>query len=141
MKLPNQIPISDAMGFAVEFRAPATVTIRVPLEPNRNDKNTAFAGSIYSALVLAPWHLLDHLVRIDFPQAKIAVYQANVKYHKPVTTDFTVTATLADPALVVEALRNKETHKIRLSSQALSGANEPLASFQGKYFISRQVLI
>jgi thioesterase domain-containing protein len=136
-KLANQIPITDAMGFAVEFRAPATVCIRVPLRANRNDKQTAFAGSIYSALVLAPWYLLDHLVTGVYPQAKIMVYAAMVRYHQPVTTDFIVHAALARPLQLLAALKHKETHTLRLAAIALSPTQERLASFQGKYFIAR----
>ena len=135
--LANRIPITDAMGFVVEFRAPATVCIRVPLRANRNDKQTAFAGSIYSALVLAPWYLLDHLLTGVYPQAKIAVYTATVRYHQPITTDFIVRASLTGPARLLTTLKRKETHKLSLAAVALSPTQERLASFQGKYFIVR----
>ena len=136
-KLANQIPITDAMGFVVEFVPPATVRIHVPLHVNRNDKQTAFAGTIYSALALAPWYLLDHLVTGVHPRAKIVVYEAAVKYYTPITTDFVVSASLPGSAKLLAALEHKPTHKLSLTAVALSPTRERLASFHGKYFIAR----
>ena len=136
-RLANRIPITDAMQFVVEFVPPATVRIQVPLDANRNDKQTAFAGSIYSALVLAPWHLLDHLVTRVHPRAKIVVYEAVVNYYKPITTNFVTRVSLPDPAELLAALAHKPTHKLSLTAAAWSPRRERLAPLQGKYFIAR----
>lgn len=137
MKLDARIPVARAMGFKVEFVPPATVRVRVPFAPNVNDKQTVFAGSMYSALVLAPWYLLDHLLRRDFPGVQIAVYQAEIRYLAPVTADFVATATLDEYADLPDRLRSQKTLKVSLTSQAVSSASDLLASFRGKYFISR----
>jgi thioesterase domain-containing protein len=130
--------MAEQMGFKVTFVAPATVNIRVPFGPNVNDKNTVFAGSIYSALVLAPWSLLDHLVREVYPTAKIAVYEARVKYHRPITADFVVTAGLDKHEDLMKYLRRNDSYKVAVTAFALSLTHESLASFQGKYFILKK---
>lgn len=38
-----------------------SASIRIHLEGNRNDKNTMFAGSIYSVLVLTGWMLAEKI--------------------------------------------------------------------------------
>ena len=55
--LAANIPIMGGMGLRVVAANAQGVTVQIPIEPNRNDKGTLFAGSSYSGLVLAGWML------------------------------------------------------------------------------------
>ncbi len=88
MNLSRQIPLTGAMRFRIEHHPPHTVRIRAPLAPNRNDKGTAFAGAIYSALVLAPWCLLTKLLSDQGIKADVMVYRSSVRFRQPIRDDF-----------------------------------------------------
>jgi thioesterase domain-containing protein len=96
MNLARQIPLAKAMRFRIEYRPPGTVRVRAPLAPNRNDKGTAFAGAIYSALVLAPWCLLTAALKERGIKADVMVYRASVKYLQPVRDDFVAECRVPD---------------------------------------------
>ncbi len=96
MNLTRQIPLTKAMRFRIEYLPPHTVRVHVPLAPNRNDKGTAFAGTIYSALVLAPWCLVTALLKEQGTKADVMVYRSEVKFLKPIRADFVAECSVPD---------------------------------------------
>ena len=54
------IPLVEHLGIRIRGETATSLTLVLPFAPNRNDKNTAFAGSLYSGLVLAGWGLLSN---------------------------------------------------------------------------------
>jgi thioesterase domain-containing protein len=48
----REIPIVEAMGAAVDSYDGRALTVRTPMQPNRNVHGTTFAGSLYSVCVL-----------------------------------------------------------------------------------------
>jgi thioesterase domain-containing protein len=83
------IPIAGAMGLQVISYGAEGLTLSAPLGPNRNDKGTAFAGSIYSAAVLTGWGLVTLRLREAGLDASVVVRDAEVRYLAPVTAPFT----------------------------------------------------
>ena len=51
----REIPIVAAMGVTVDAYDGRSLTVRAPMQPNRNVHGTTFAGSLYSACVLTGW--------------------------------------------------------------------------------------
>lgn len=49
----------NALGLELDL-TPDKLIIRAPLSANVNDKGTVFAGSIYSAAVLAGWQAVNY---------------------------------------------------------------------------------
>ena len=131
MKLERQIPVTKAMGLRVAFVPPGTVRIRAPLEANRNDKETAFAGSIYSALVLAPWCLLTVLLKERGIKADVMVYRSEVRYLKPITEDFV--AECVTPHVCRKLV--KLPVRISLTSVIRNKDGIVAAKFRGAFFI------
>ena len=51
----DDIPLTRAMGLRVESLGEGGIRMNAPLEPNVNDKGTAFGGSLAAILTLAGW--------------------------------------------------------------------------------------
>ena len=92
----DRIPLTRAMGLAVEGFDGEALTLAAPLAPNVNDKGCAFGGSLVSVMTLAGWGLvklaLDRLGR----DCDIYVQDSDVRYLAPVWDDFEAVARLVD---------------------------------------------
>ena len=82
------IPITRAMGISAESYDGNRLRLSAPASPNRNDKQTAFAGSSYSIAALSGWSLLFVKLVERGIDADIAVYRGEINYIKPATGDF-----------------------------------------------------
>lgn len=99
----NIIPV-EYMGIRIDQYDGNTITLSAPLSSNSNDKGTAFAGSIYSTLVLSGWSLItlslqdyyndneqQHQNTNDNDNGPIefvvVVASSSTKYLKPVSSD------------------------------------------------------
>lgn len=126
MNLTRKIPLTKAMRFRIEYRPPHTVRIHAPLAPNRNDKGTAFAGAIHSALVLAPWCLLTRLLEEQGIKADVMVYRSEVKFLKPVRADFVAECSAPD------LFRKLASRRKRIALTSVIG---DAAVFRGSFYI------
>lgn len=106
-RIRSEIPLVEAMDLTIVKSDAASVEIRIPLRGNANDKGTLFAGSSYSALVLAGWTLAMNRARTNgFANPWAAVVDAHVHYAKPVREDLVVTAVFAEPPNLIPGARN-----------------------------------
>ncbi|MDN3649821.1 YiiD C-terminal domain-containing protein [Reinekea marina] len=64
----------------------------MPIEGNRNDKGTFFAGSQYSTVVLTGWYLCSHWASEHGFGEKVAIKSGEVSYPKAALSNITVTA-------------------------------------------------
>ncbi|MFT6190397.1 MAG: thioesterase domain-containing protein [Oleispira sp.] len=81
----DHLPITQFMGLEVESYDGDTLILTAPLEPNINDKQTAFGGSLYNAAVMACWgmvYLKTQEKNIDCNQV---VAEGSMKYIAPVS--------------------------------------------------------
>ena len=69
---------------------------RIPLVKNRNDKGTLFAGSQYSALVLAGWYLASYWAESQGLSDKVAIKDCQVSYPKAALSDLSVRASFRE---------------------------------------------
>lgn len=90
----RSIPIAgDAMKLRICYISNDKLRLFCPLAPNANDKGTAFAGSIYSALVLSGWALaMSTGYQGGNLNVQAAVAHSETRYYKPMTADFEVIA-------------------------------------------------
>ncbi|MDP1775881.1 MAG: YiiD C-terminal domain-containing protein, partial [Moraxellaceae bacterium] len=58
LQMREQMPLLNFMQIDAKHWDGQVLTLSAPLEPNRNDKNTAFAGSIASLSTVTGWALL-----------------------------------------------------------------------------------
>ncbi|MCP4129607.1 MAG: hypothetical protein GY754_01200 [bacterium] len=130
-----KIPIIEKMGFSPSFYDGTTIRIQAPLDLNKNDKDTGFAGSLYSLAVVTGWSFAYLKLRESNIDADIAIYKGEVTYHKPVTDDFeSCCLAPAEEELNIfrEELRSNGKARIQLSIKLIQGGEEKL-TFDGIY--------
>jgi len=91
----DRIPLTRAMGLAVEGFAGHALTLAAPLAPNVNDKGCAFGGSLASLMTLAGWGLLELALEARALHADIYVQDSSIRYLAPVWHDFRAIAAAA----------------------------------------------
>ena len=72
------------------------IEIKMPLAKNKNDKNTGFAGSVFSAAALSGWGLLTLKFMQEKVDATVVMHNTNVSFIKPVTSDFKAVCKIED---------------------------------------------
>lgn len=90
----EQMPLLDFMALEVVAFDGRQLTLRAPLDPNRNDKGTAFAGAIASLSTVTGWALLTLWARARHGHCQVAVYHTEISYRHPIAADFEATAVL-----------------------------------------------
>lgn len=134
-----EIPLSQAMQLEVGLKEPSQVLVTAPLAPNINHKDTAFAGSLNAALTLAGWSCVWLLVRDAELEGKIVIQDSAIKYHRPVTTDFT--AQCAFPAAAerdrfLRVFRRRGAARLELTA-TIQELGRLAVSFVGRYVVQR----
>lgn len=131
----QQIPITKAMGIKVLEFTESKVRLSAKLEPNKNDKRTAFGGSINSLMTICGWALaFKNIKKID-TDAHIVIHKSNIKYLKPIWEDFVAECSLLDEEGRTKFLNAYERHKksrIKLHVQC-SKEDTLLAEYEGEY--------
>lgn len=135
-ELYRAIPLLAAMQVEVVQAGAQGVTLAAPLEANRNDKGTAFAGSIGTLATVTGWCLASQLLPAA---ASIVAQETAVRYLKPIDGDF-VAVCLAPDADEVARYRQhfmrRGLARIELTVQVLFGG-ELGAELCGRYVASR----
>ncbi len=94
-KLREDIPLVNHMGFQQLEYNRDSLTIRAALEPNHNDKGTAFAGSLSACGNLCGWGLITLLLEQQDKDYDVVIRDSRLEYFLPVTQDFTLLAEFA----------------------------------------------
>lgn len=90
----NRIEPFLSLGLRLESLSPDEAVIFLPLAGNRNDKGSCFAGSLYSALVLAGWCLTMKFCAEGGEEWEAVVKSSQVSFPRPATTDCRMVARL-----------------------------------------------
>ncbi|MFC4347360.1 YiiD C-terminal domain-containing protein [Kordiimonas lipolytica] len=106
----KNIPISHVMGVRVTFASAEKISLTAPLAANINHKRTVFGGSLQAVATLACWTLLHVNLREDTDPSEIVITNSNIDYVRPVTSDFTATASLPDAARWQQFLKTFDRH-------------------------------
>ena len=131
------IPITRAMGITADSYDGNRLRLNAPASPNRNDKQTAFAGSSYSIAALSGWSLLFIKLVERGIDADIAIYEGEINYIKPVKGDFySICATPAAATIkdFFGVLETRKKARIALST-AVYDAESEVVNFTGKYAV------
>jgi thioesterase domain-containing protein len=129
---------ATTLGITVEMydRDECVLIVSAPLRLNQNDKGTAFAGSIYSTLVLSGWALVTQLLR-DIGDLnnniQVVVASSSTQYIAPVTSSrFQSCARIKQTQLndanidspidqLIQSVRTRGKGKIEVVCELLSG--------------------
>lgn len=134
--LNTQIPITEKMGIQVQKCQRSSVVLKAPLKENTNDKNTAFAGSIYSLAVLSGWSLVHTSMKLEGFSSDQVISESSIKYIAPVQSDFTSSSFLVEPDLYsgfVDRIQSGKKGKIPVHVE-IRDARGLCATFEGVYY-------
>jgi thioesterase domain-containing protein len=140
--LHDKIPITEAMKIEAEEFGPSKVRLSASLEPNVNDKGTAFGGSISSLMTLCGWSMMFSLMENHDPQAKIVVSKSSMRYIAPAKGDLAAECKLPVDGSAEEFLKTyREKGKARLSLKVRCFSEGELAAdYEGQYVAYRSGL-
>lgn len=83
----NSIKPFESLGLRVDDGGDGRISMSIPLSANFNDKNTMFAGSIYSAMVLCGWTLSYRTLNVNAKEYDVVIRHSDIDYLRPVRTD------------------------------------------------------
>lgn len=111
------IPLLDAMAFEVVDWDGQTLTTAAPLERNRNDKQTGFAGSIAALASVTGWGLATLAAEKADTPFQIAIRDSQQSFSRPIEGDLVarVSVTASERHRFVEELRLRSKARLTLS--------------------------
>lgn len=136
--LEREIPMCSQMGISVHSGGPDGLVMRLPLGPNRNHQQTAFAGSLNALCTIAGWGTVVLLLQEVGRQGSVVIRRSTIKYQEPVTSAEIlarcqpVSAEARD--YFVAMLDDKKQAKLDLTVE-ITGPAGPLVSFHGSYVV------
>ena len=132
----DQITPAQALGIELSEWDGRRVTLSAPLEPNRNDKGTAFAGSIDALLDLAGWSAITLALRDAGIEAEVMIVKSKTEYMAAARSDMTATATITkeETDRMMAELQARGRSRTSLSSSVESG-NERCAAAAAHYAV------
>jgi thioesterase domain-containing protein len=136
--LEREIPMCGQMGICVHDRGADGLVMRLPLEPNRNHQQTAFAGSLNALCTITGWGSVYLLLRELGQSGSIVIRRSSIRYQEPVTSSeiFARCQPISAEArqYFVEMLGDKGQAKLDLAVE-VSGKDGAAVSFSGSYVV------
>ena len=136
--LAADLPLSKAMQLSVVDWDGRILSMRMPLEPNKNHQYSAFGGSLYALCTIVGWGTLFLMLAQEKLQGSVVIRRGNIRYHRPVVSQQIVAQGLPiDPeqqAYFYELMRSKGRSKLDLSSQIVDDQG-PLVTFKGSFVV------
>jgi thioesterase domain-containing protein len=136
----SDTPAAGMMGISVGNYTDSELVLNVPIEPNLNDKGTCFAGSMYSAAVLAGWGMATAKLIQENLQTPVVIVSSSTRYLAPVTRPFASRCRAPSPEVwlpFVERVKSGENGRIELQVEILQDG-ETVAVFSGSYAALRK---
>lgn len=126
------------MGIEVHSHGVGGLVMRLPLDPNRNHQQTAFAGSLNALCTIAGWGTVFLLLKELGREANIVIRRSSIRYHRPVDsseiTALCLPIAAKDREFFVEMLDDKGQAKLDLAVE-IPGEGRPAVAFQGSYVV------
>lgn len=134
--LKRQIPISEHLAIGQLQLHENTLTLQLPLAPNRNHKQTLFGGSLYAAGALSCYGLFLAGLRTEqIPTENIVISQGEMSYLAPVDTDALVVAKWSsqpEREQFFKTLRTKHKARVQMKAQIFV-QQKVCAEFTGQF--------
>jgi thioesterase domain-containing protein len=137
-KLEREIPMCAQMGIRVHAKGTEGLVMRMPLDPNRNHQQTAFAGSLSALCTIAGWGSVYLLLRELGRGGSIVIRRGTIRYQEPVTSPEILARCLPASAearqYFLEMLDDKGQTKLDVTVE-VAGSDGPAVSFHGSYVV------
>jgi thioesterase domain-containing protein len=132
-----RIEPARALGLAVEAAGPAGVILSAPIAGNRNDKGTAFAGSLLSTAALAGWALVTCICAAESIAAEVALQAADARFLAPGRSNLRAVARAPEAAVLGKLKRmlaRGGRGRVEIAVAVTSG-DAQVMSFTGTYAV------
>jgi len=136
-KLRTEIPATRRLGIEPVQCADGALVLKAPLAPNRNDKGTAFAGSLSAAATLAGWSAIWLALRDAGLEGIIVIQDCAIRFLRPVTRDFEARCpkpASAQLARFLATLRKHGKARLKLRITIRQGGADAV-TFAGRYVV------
>jgi thioesterase domain-containing protein len=137
-KLYNEIPLTKMMELQIKDYNINELITTAPLEPNINDKGTAFGGSLSTLSIISAWSLCWLISKeLGFDSNNIVIIKNETSFRKPVTNDIichTKKPSLQEIEILKQKLENKKSASIKIESQIIEDG-KICVDFVGYYVI------
>lgn len=133
--LNRHVPLFRAMQAQIQRCDAAGLALTAPLEPNVNDKGSAFGGSMAAIAALTGWTMTTLTLRNHGESAEIVIIDSHLKFLRPVREGIVAECVLPEPAAVEQFIhRYREHGKARWTVEVvIHAAGEPAMTFKGQY--------
>ncbi|MCU0807576.1 MAG: thioesterase domain-containing protein [Candidatus Contendobacter sp.] len=137
--LTRHVPLFRAMQARVEYADANRLALTAPLEPNLNDKGTAFGGAMAAIAALTGWAITTITLRDHGETAEIVIIDSTLKFLRPVRETIVAECVLPDAATVETFIeRYRQRGKARWTVDVVVRADgEPAMTFKGHYGVFR----
>ncbi len=137
--LNRHVPLFRAMQAQIQRCDAAGLALTAPLEPNVNDKGTAFGGSMAAIAALTGWTMTTLILRNHGESAEIVIIDSHLKFLRPVREGIVAECVLPEPATAEQFIhRYQERGKARWTVEVVICADgEPAMTFKGQYGVFR----
>ena len=136
--LEREIPMCAQMGIRVHNGGADGLVMRLPLGPNRNHQQTAFAGSLNALCTIAGWGSVYLLLRELGRDGNIVIRRSTIRYQEPVSSSEIYArcqpVTPEARQYFLEMLGDKGQAKLDLTVE-VAGSDGPAVSFSGSYVV------
>lgn len=136
--LEREIPMSARMGIRVLSAGGDGLAMAMPLAPNHNHQQSAFAGSLNALCTVAGWGSIYLLLRELKRDGNIVIRRSTIRYHRPVTSPEIVAhcQPVAPESIqyFLEMLDEKRQAKLDLVVE-VPGNDGPAVTFHGSYVV------
>lgn len=137
-KLYNEIPLTKIMKLKIENYNQLELITSAPLEPNINDKGTAFGGSLSTITIISAWSLCWLISKeLGFDSNNIVIIKNETSFRKPVTKEIvchTKKPSIQEIETLKEKLLTKKSASIKIESRIIEDG-EICVEFKGYYVI------
>ncbi|HEY8266533.1 MAG TPA: YiiD C-terminal domain-containing protein [Steroidobacteraceae bacterium] len=136
----EQIPLTRVTGFGIRAATLHSMATAMPFTPlNRNDKGTAFAGSLSALANVTGWALLSLLtMHARGGRPTVAIYDSRTRFLRPIAADLQARASIGVRAKIamMEGLARTGHAKVRVTVNIAGGDSEHVAvCMDGHYFV------
>jgi thioesterase domain-containing protein len=136
--LEREIPMCTQMGITAHECGPDGLVMRLPLGPNLNHQQTAFAGSLNALCTITGWGTVFLMLREAGRQGAIVIRRSTIKYQEPVNSAEIFARCHPVPAdaraYFLEMLDDKKQAKLDLVVE-IAGVTDPRVLFSGSYVV------
>ncbi len=134
----DQIPLAEQLSFSLLEYDQKSLSLKAPFAPNKNDKNTMFAGSQASLALLAGWALVTLRFK-EYGVQSVAAVKTEMSYLKPIEGEVSLRSKFSkDLSETLDRLDNKGRARAYVKVELVDQKDgKTKAEFSAEYYLSK----